>query len=301
MSSIYVFLLPAILVFVVVFPCCWLARYIYFKKQKGRRSPLTGKLLRSPGHTLINQIDDLTDDINTDLMMMLFMPMLLIVSAAGQLYWGEINFTVPNIALYLFTIFSFPLYFSKKLTKHLHQRNLLRLGLDAEMAVGQELNHLMRNGCYVYHDFPAEEFNIDHVVVGPSGVFAVETKGRAKPDKGRGTTDAQVVYDGKGLQFPDWNERKPLDQAKRQADWLSRWISSAVGESVEAKPALALAGWFVKRTQPGDVVVYNGKNPSFLARPQGTPLSETMIKRIVHQVEQRCRDVEPGGYRKDKK
>ena len=28
----------------------------------------------------------------------------------------------------------------------------------------------------VYHDIQADQFNIDHVVVGPSGVFAVETK-----------------------------------------------------------------------------------------------------------------------------
>lgn len=153
----------------------------------------------------------------------------------------------------------------------------------------------------MYHDFPAEEFNIDHVVVGPSGVFAVETKGRAKLDKGRGTIDAQVIYDGKGLQFPDWSERKPLNQAKRQAVWLAKWLSSAIGEPVAVKPALALAGWFIKRTQPGDVAVFNGKNPFFLARPQGAPLAETMIKRIVHQVEQRCRDVEAGGYRKCKK
>ena len=294
-------LFPIALVFIVTFPCCWLALYIYKKQQKGRRSPLTGKLLRSPGHTLISQIDDLTEEINTDLMMMMFVPLLLIISASGQFYWDEMKFTVPNFALYFFTILFIALFSVRKLSKRLHQRNLLRLGLDAEMAVGQELNHLMRNGCYVYHDFPAEEFNIDHVVVGPSGVFAIETKGRAKPDKGRGSADALVIYDGKSLQFPDWHEIKPLDQAKRQAEWLSKWITSAIGEPVAVKPALALAGWFIQRTKPGDVAVFNGKNPFFLARPQGVPLAETMIKRIVHQVEQRCRDVEPGGYRKNKK
>lgn len=140
MSSFLVILFPAVLVFIVVLPCFWLALYMYKKQQKGRRSPLTGKLLRSPGHTLITQIDDLTDDINTDLMMMLFLPMIMIISAAGQFYWGEMKFTVPNMALYLFTILSITLFFARKLSKRLHRRNLLWLGLDAEMAVGQELN-----------------------------------------------------------------------------------------------------------------------------------------------------------------
>ncbi len=55
------------------------------------------------------------------------------------------------------------------------------LGPDCEMAVGQELNNPMCAGYRVYNDVPAEGLNIDHVVVGRNGVFAVETKGRSKP------------------------------------------------------------------------------------------------------------------------
>jgi hypothetical protein len=32
--------------------------------------------------------------------------------------------------------------------------------------------------------------NIDHVVIGKNGVFAVETKGRSKPMRGKGNDDA---------------------------------------------------------------------------------------------------------------
>jgi len=183
-----------------------------------------------------------------------------------------------------------------------HRRNLY-LGLDAELAVGQELNNLMAHGCRVFHDFPAENFNIDHVVVGPGGVYAVETKGRMKPDKRRGSVDATVIYDGQILRFPDWHEKEPLEQARRQADWLQKWLSSAVGESISVRPALALPGWFVERTKPGSVLVYSGKTPAFLSKPmdRSAPLSEQSILRIAHQLEQRCRDVEPVGYRRSKK
>jgi hypothetical protein len=40
----------------------------------------------------------------------------------------------------------------------------LRAGYDAELAVGQELDKLMREGAWVFHDVPGENFNIDHVV-----------------------------------------------------------------------------------------------------------------------------------------
>jgi hypothetical protein len=39
----------------------------------------------------------------------------------------------------------------------------------------------MRQGAAAFHDLPAEQFNIDHVVVATEGVFAFETKGFTKP------------------------------------------------------------------------------------------------------------------------
>jgi hypothetical protein len=70
------------------------------------------------------------------------------------------------------------------------------------VAVGQELNLLRLHGFRVFCDFSVENFNNEHVVVGPGGVAAVETEGRAKPDKGRGSVDATVIYDGHGAMMP---------------------------------------------------------------------------------------------------
>lgn len=178
------------------------------------------------------------------------------------------------------------------------ERNDLRLGLDCELAVGQELNQLMLEGCRVYHYFPADKFNIDHIVVGPKGVFAVETKGRAKPDKKGGTEEATMTFDGDKLNFPGWSEKEPLEQAKRQAKWLTNWLGSAVGEPVSVKPVLVLPGWYVELKKPADIFIFNEKNPQSLLKGRSDALPETMIKRITHQIEQRCRDVEPVAYSK---
>ena len=192
------------------------------------------------------------------------------------------------------------IFLCRRIATHLRKRRDVTLGLECELAVGQELNQLMLLGCRVYHDFPAEGFNIDHIVIGPAGVYAVETKGRAKPDRGRGAEDVRVVYDGKSLQFPERTETKPIAQAKRQAQWLADWLKSAVGEPVLVQPALALPGWYIDR-KGRDMVVFNSKNPDFLAKPRGERvLSDAMIQRVAHQVEQRCRTVEPLSYCKKK-
>lgn len=290
------------IIFVPIFVAAFFSIFMFRRNRRGRRTPLTGNLLRGPGESLRKEIESISEKLNNTLLnlFMTFVPPLLVVLLLRYLQ----NNKIPNWQLALNYLFF--LLLVAWVTQHLYlllkQRANLYLGLDAELAVGQELNHLMAQGGRVFHDFPVENFNIDHVVVGPGGVFAVETKGRAKPDKGRGSVDATVVYDGQMLRFPDWHEKEPLDQAKRQSEWLQKWLSSSVGEPIRVRPALALPGWFIKRAKPGNVMLFNGKNPQFLARPQNAvgTISPEMIQRIAHQLEQRCRDVEPAVYLKKK-
>jgi hypothetical protein len=298
MKSLLVSLIPTVLI-VVAFGCMMAFLKLYELSRKGRRSPLTSQLMRSPGASLREQIDDLSNDILSYIVVIPIIPLSVYSVWLSQVYFGAAKASSFLLLVCLVTAVALTFYCFFKLWRLLKKRNALRLGLDCELAVGQELNNLMLDGYRVYHDFPAEKFNIDHVVVGPKGVFAVETKGRAKRNKKGGAAEATVVYDGNGLQFPGWLEKEPIDQAKRQASWLEKWLSSAVGEPVSVKPVLVLPGWFIELRKPANVFIFNGKNPQSLLKGQSENiLAETMIKRIAHQLEQRCRDVEPVGYRK---
>lgn len=276
---------------------------MFRRHRRGRRSPLTGNLLRGPGESLRAEIERASAKLDNALLSLFgtCVPPLLLVAFLSQMQNNKVLLW-QLATVYLFYL-ALVVWWTLRIHRLLQHRTNLVLGLDAELAVGQELNQLMLQGCRVYHDFPAENFNIDHVVVGPKGIFAVETKGRAKPDRGRGSADAKVVYDGQKLIFPGWFQKDPLDQAKRQADWLQKWLGSAVGESVSVKPVLMLPGWFVERANSGDVLVLNPKEIYRLtdkARTSDAVLNPQMIQRIAHQLEQRCRDVEPAAYRKEK-
>jgi hypothetical protein len=103
-----------------------------------------------------------------------------------------------------------------------------------------------------------------------------------------------VVFDGKVLKFPAWTTSEPLEQAERQAAWLAKWLTRAVGSAVQVLPVVALPGWFVERTGRGDVRVFSGKELAGLLKSRGTqPLSAQDVQRIAYQVEQRCRTVAP--------
>lgn len=219
MKQLIITIFPAALILlpmcIVAFPSLWLSRL----KIRGKRSPLTRDLLRSPGESLRQQIDEINVDVDVCLFMSAFVPLSIYAIFLTQLHFTKVHNPVFVAALYGFFVLFCEGYVIVKLTKAFTFRNQLRLGLDAEAAIGQELNQLMLDGYRVYHDFQADGFNIDHVVIGPNGVFAVETKGRAKPKETDNKKNWSVIYDGQTLQFPNWTERDYLPQARRQAGW----------------------------------------------------------------------------------
>ncbi len=97
--------------------------------------------------------------------------------------------------------------------------------------------------------------------------------------------------------FPGWRETAPIDQAIRNADWLRKWLSSAVGEAVKVQPVLVLPGWYVHRTSGEGIPVLNGKDArGYFTWARGPALSAKLVQQIAHQLEQRCRDVAPRAY-----
>lgn len=259
-----------------------------------RRSPIARGLLRGPGQTLREHLEDAERDVGWDVAMLMVIPLMALALGMGQQWVLGRAISVWVAAIYITVAVAFIGHMVRKLWKAYVRIDRLKAGLDAELAVGQELDQLMRQGAAVFHDVPGEGFNIDHVVIARQGVFSVETKGYSKRAEHPGRAGATVTFDGQTLAFPGWSTRKPLEQAERQAQWLTRWLGSATGMEVAVLPVVALPGWFVERSGRGDVRVLNGREVAGLLRSRGTrTLSEDEMQRAIHQVEQRCRTVKP--------
>lgn len=181
-----------------------------------------------------------------------------------------------------------------RLTYLIARRRNYRLGFAGERAVAEELNQLMLDGCRVFHDVPIEPYgNIDHVLVTPTGIYAVETKARRKRKASKGRRDHEVVFDGKALQFPCAVDLRSLDQARRQADQLRVFLSNAVGEPVKVGAILTLPGWFVTSRVKVDIKVLNPRGIGAAVLDGRVPaLSRQLIDRVVYQLDRKCRDVE---------
>lgn len=299
MTQFFASLLPAAIMLAVLMAILGPIAIWKRSRRRTRRSPLVNHLLRSPGESLRNDIDEINFDLAA---LVVYTPLIVVVVFATHLsasYIGgqpETLFRYTLSSIMALGVLGFGLTRISRLARH---RANLQIGYEGEVAVAQELSQLMQQGALVFHDVPGGGFNIDHVVVGPYGIYAIETKARTKPRRDMGKDDAKVVFDGKTLAFPTWRETDPIEQAARQAKWLSKWLTSAVGEQVDVRGGLALPGWYVDRTGRADVAVFNPKSTQFLMKGWlKEPHAEHLMTRIAHQLDQRCRDVEPALYGK---
>jgi Nuclease-related domain len=137
--------------------------------------------------------------------------------------------------------------FRARLTREPSDSRNWRKGATGERVVALHLRRLDRAEWHVFHDVPigAWNANVDHVVIGPAGVYTINTKNR----KGH------VVVTPRMIKVNGHREdylRKAVDEAQRTA----RLLSEARGAFVLVRPILVfIADEFEIRNAPGDVTV----------------------------------------------
>ena len=264
------------------------------RRRKPRRAPFALRLERIPGGSLLGRIDALSEEITIRVVALITLPIVLYAGYITHLYASGRK--ADPIAMGLLTVAGLALgcYFLLTALQMIRTRRSLRLVYIGELTVGQSLNRMMLEGWRVYPDFPAEGFSIGHVLVGPKGVFAVETQTRSIPLTRNRREDATVTYDGRMLHFPTGSDHEMVDQAKRQSKWLARWLSHAVGEPLTVRAVIALPGWLVKRISPeGPPVVNPRQFASLFAHITPRPVSRETMTRLIHLLDQRCNDLSP--------
>ena len=270
--------------------------WAYWRRAVSRARPRPDKLLSGPGDSQRQLIAELDWSIAAATIWLVAIP----VGAIGV-------FLAPNLVgvaplehldrvimagLPLLSLL-FPLF---SLVAKCRERAAGRLVLEGQLTAGREINLLLREGFHVFHDVPEGRGHVDHVVVGLSGVFAVESLGRPVPDKGRGIIDAKVIYDGDNLFFPPKNTRETeaIKQSRRQAIAMERRLSDALGRAIKVRPALALPGWFVEKKRPDDLILLYGQVNHYARILRGpTVLSPERVEEIVHFLDAICRDIDP--------
>ncbi len=162
------------------------------------------------------------------------------------------------------------------------------LGLNCKTSIRHYLDGLSLRGYRIYDDFPAQESTIDHIAVGPHGVFSIETGRPVVPPGEKGLSNITMIHDdGRTMPSRMSIEAASIDQARRRAGWLSGWLSGRLGQTVDVYPMIVLSGRLHNRNRRGDVILVNKKDYESLVAERTNELSDAAIERIDRQLESR--------------
>ena len=152
----------------------------------------------------------------------------------------------PNVGVWVTISLVLIGYAAVSIYKNFNKIRNIRQGEQGELIVAQAIErYLLPHGYVVFHDIQLKDgmrrFNVDHLLVGPNGVFAIETKNYSKPKRG----EIKVSYDGQRVR---WNGVSHKDDESRQAVAVAvaakELIFKETGLKVFVKPVLCAVGWY---------------------------------------------------------
>jgi Nuclease-related domain len=161
--------------------------------KQNSRSPLTDKPLRNPGQSLERQRDGILYE---KILFPALMAWFLICFIAWE-WWNYFHPAPRNPIILTVMVIIAVVYIGYRISRMWSEVKQINQGIEGEKAVGQYLEKLREKGYQVFHDLIGANFNVDHVIIGPAGVFTVETKTISKPLRGQ----TKIQFDGETVQI----------------------------------------------------------------------------------------------------
>lgn len=190
-------------------------------------SPLREPPLRTPGLSQTRQADEILYE-----GVVPWFTICVLVIYLGVFEWLRWLLTIPPSAWTAagFTVAAAALTAYFLLRRWPELRAAIRrhtLGAIGERSVAEVLDGLRCGGYEVFHDLVDNGFNIDHVMVGPTGVYVIETKTRSKHV---GRRNVHVTYDGRRI-LVDGREpdRDPIGHVHALAERVREIIQVETG------------------------------------------------------------------------
>jgi ribulose bisphosphate carboxylase small subunit len=160
------------------------------------------------------------------------------------------------------------------------------LGYMGERATADQLRPLLHKGYFIYHDVQADDsgvlFNVDHILVGPCGIFVLETKVRQR----RGHGKHIVYYDGNSLKWPGgYKNAYGLNQVARNSEWFRGFLQSRLNKTFDVHPILVFPGWYVEYSKHATGRVFSPKQSLNWIMCQPVSITDHEIKEICDTLE----------------
>ncbi|MCE5279286.1 MAG: nuclease-related domain-containing protein [Planctomycetaceae bacterium] len=201
-------------------------------KKPKRDLPFDQPLLPQAGQSTREKRDKILGE-KVDLWVAMFAAALMMIMVAWMLVLsksvvqGALSVTGVAVALIGVCII--------KIGRGMREARSYSLGAKGEVYVSQCLDKLKANGWRLFEDVPNEKGNVDHVLVGPGGIFTIETKTHSRKDGKK----VEVTFDGQKVAINGFETDEPIRQAFAEAGFIKNLVGAT---KADVQPVLIYVG-----------------------------------------------------------
>jgi hypothetical protein len=140
----------------------------------------------------------------------------------------------------------FSVFAAWRICAGMREHGRLRRAQQGDCAIANLLMELSAKGFRVFHDVPAEQGRIDHVIVCAQGLYTLAIQRPGKPAAG----PASLTYDGETIRINGSTPcGKTVAKSRAQAMHLRRYLKERTGRAYTVRPVIVFPGWQVKRAR----------------------------------------------------
>ena len=164
-------------------------------------------------------------------------------------------------------------------------RRQVKFVRDANVAVGHQLQQISTGANRVFHDVKTSAGIVDHVLVGQTGVYAINVVAR------RGGKNGSAVLSNNAVRFSNSDDAVSVVDITTGAIRLEKEIARMLGHKVRVRSVLAVPGWNIGEQSSDKHLLVNERTIPMLRgwRDQSDYLMNEDVDALQKELTARCR------------
>ena len=164
-------------------------------------------------------------------------------------------------------------------------RRQVKFVRDANIAVGHQLQRIATGANRVFHDVVTSAGIVDHVLVGQTGIYAVNVVAR------RGGKNGSAILQGSNLSFSTVKQQTPLVKITASTARLEKEICRLLGHKIRVRSVIAVPGWDIGEQACESHLLVNERTIAMLRgwKDQSDYLMNEDVDDLQKELTTRCR------------
>jgi hypothetical protein len=164
-------------------------------------------------------------------------------------------------------------------------RRQVKFVRDANVAIGHQLQQVAAGGSRVFHDVSTSAGVVDHVLVGPRGIYGINVVARRARKRG------SAFLQGNELSFSQHHGIVSLANVAASTMRLEKEISRLLGQRVRVRSVIAAPGWDIGEQASENHLLVNERTVSMMRgwRDSSDHLMNEEVDALYDELTNRCR------------